>query len=61
MSQWSHNNPDLVGTDADPWMMHESYRDASRYVKSLSPETYCRDCGNFLEHGERGLCEDCKR
>jgi hypothetical protein len=26
MSQWHRDNPELVGTDADPWMRHESYR-----------------------------------
>lgn len=28
MSQWHRANPELAGTDADPWMMHESYRRA---------------------------------
>lgn len=28
MSGWHRDNPELVGTDADPWMMHESYRRA---------------------------------
>lgn len=26
MSGWHREHPELVGTDADPWMMHESYR-----------------------------------
>lgn len=26
MSGWHRENPELVGTDADPWMRHESYR-----------------------------------
>ena len=26
MSQWHRENPELVGTAADPWMIHESYR-----------------------------------
>jgi hypothetical protein len=29
VSGWHRDNPELVGTDADPWMRHESYR---RYV-----------------------------
>jgi hypothetical protein len=28
MSQWHNEHPDLVGTDADPWMIHEDYRKA---------------------------------
>lgn len=26
MGEWHRDNPDLVGTDADPWMIHASYR-----------------------------------
>lgn len=26
MSQWHREHPELTGTDADPWMIHESYR-----------------------------------
>lgn len=25
---WSRDHPELVGTSADPWMMHASYRAA---------------------------------
>lgn len=28
MSQWHRDNPELAGTDADPWMRNESYRKA---------------------------------
>jgi hypothetical protein len=31
MSQWHRDNPELMGTDADPWMQHESYRKALPY------------------------------
>lgn len=26
MGGWHREHPELVGTDADPWMIHESYR-----------------------------------
>jgi hypothetical protein len=26
MSEWHRENPELMGTEADPWMIHESYR-----------------------------------
>lgn len=32
MSGWHRDNPELVGTDADPWMMHPSYAAAHREV-----------------------------
>jgi hypothetical protein len=60
MSQWHRENPELAGTTADPWMQHAGHRAAVAFVKSLQPETYCRDCGAFLEAHERGLCEECK-
>lgn len=28
MSEWHRDNPELMGTWADPWMQHESYRKA---------------------------------
>jgi hypothetical protein len=28
VSAWHREHPELVGTDADPWMIHESYRKA---------------------------------
>lgn len=36
MSGWHRDNPELIGTDADPWMMHESYR------KVAAPDTIFR-------------------
>lgn len=36
MSGWHRDNPELIGTDADPWMMHESYR------KAAAPDTIFR-------------------
>lgn len=33
MSQWHNEHPDLVGTDADPWMIHEGYRAAVREAR----------------------------
>jgi hypothetical protein len=32
MSQWHNEHPELVGTDADPWMIHADYRAALHYV-----------------------------
>lgn len=32
MSDWHRDNPDLCGTDADPWMRHASHR---RIVQGL--------------------------
>lgn len=28
MSDFHRNHPDLVGTEADPWMIHSDYREA---------------------------------
>jgi hypothetical protein len=42
MSGWHRENPELVGTDADPWMMHESYRRACEELRVgvFDPERY---------------------
>ena len=46
MSQWHRENPELAGTEADPWMQHKSYRDAVLYVRSISRDyKTCRNCG----------------
>jgi hypothetical protein len=58
MSQWHRENPELVGTAADPWMQHESYRKAMREHWRESGD-YCRECGVFLMNHERGVCEAC--
>ena len=58
MSQWHRDNPEAWGTDADPWMMHASYRNAVRQTWRESRD-YCSDCGAFLEAHERGRCEEC--
>jgi hypothetical protein len=57
MSGWHRDNPELVGSDADPWMMHAGYRQAMRQHWRESPD-YC-ECGRFLEAHERGVCEEC--
>lgn len=36
MSGFHRDNPELVGTDADPWMMHEDYR------RIVAPDTIFR-------------------
>lgn len=33
MSQWSHEHPELVGTDADPWMANPAHAAAHREVQ----------------------------
>jgi hypothetical protein len=58
MSQWHREHPELAGTDADPWMQHESYRKATSYVKRLSGD-YCRECETFLQPGEHHVCSEC--
>jgi hypothetical protein len=58
MSQWHRDNPELTGTEADPWMIHETYRSALRQVWRESPH-YCSDCGDVLMAGERDVCKRC--
>lgn len=48
MSQWHREHPELVGTDADPWMVHESYRIACeelgrQRMKDAVEKTVSRD------------------
>lgn len=38
MSQWHRDNPELMGTEADPWMRHESYRNALGSLAELKRE-----------------------
>ena len=33
MSQWHRDNPELMGTEADPWIQHESYRKALGHME----------------------------
>lgn len=39
MSQFHRHNPELVGTDADPWMQHDAY------YKLPQSTRRCFDCG----------------
>lgn len=59
MSQWHREHPELAGTDADPWMQHDSYRKATEQHWRESGD-YCNECGTFLMNHERGLCEECR-
>lgn len=62
MSGWHREHPELVGTDADPWMQHESYRrhvpmpeserERLRDERELLDEL--RDFPRELEHDEGG-------
>lgn len=36
MSDFHRNHPDLVGTEADPWMIHANHREALREVECYS-------------------------
>jgi methionyl-tRNA synthetase len=58
VSSWHREHPELTGTDADPWMMHASYRDAMTYVKRLAG-IYCRHCETLLGPNETHVCVDC--
>lgn len=35
MSQWHRDNPDLAGTEQDPWMRHEPHARAAREVTAM--------------------------
>jgi len=56
MSQWHREHPELIGTDADPWMDLPSYREAMR--------TTPRICGGCLRETSdlnyRNLCRRCR-
>lgn len=55
MGSWHRENPELIGTSADPWMMHGSYRDSLRFV-----ERECQECGRWSKGlDDRGLCPRC--
>jgi hypothetical protein len=35
MGEWHRENPDLVGTDADPWMQHDLHRQAYNELRRM--------------------------
>lgn len=54
MSQFHRHHPELVGTDADPWMQHEWYRNSLPPTEAEVDDAYyrlpqatrrCWDCG----------------
>lgn len=59
MSGWHREHPELVGTEADPWMIHDSYRKASAL-----PDTPPPSPGQIAawEEATAGQCtdEDCR-
>lgn len=59
MSQWHRDNPELTGSDADPWMIHASYRTALRQTWRESSDL-CSECGDVLMGAQRGVCEECE-
>lgn len=54
MGSWHRENPELVGTGSDPWMIHDSYRKAV-----LQVELECAQCGEFKKGVQDGLCPKC--
>lgn len=53
MSGWHRENPELVGTSADPWTIHPSYTRALQETARRSG--YCPKC---LDPVCRGDCDD---
>lgn len=51
MSQWHREHPELAGTDADPWMQHESYRRVAPMPESERERL--RDERERMEYDER--------
>ena len=54
MSQWHREHPHLVGTSADPWMQHGSYRSAMTQV-----DLDCPECGDYTRLTAEGICRKC--
>ncbi len=57
MSDFHRDFPELVGTDADPWMSNATYR------RSLNFKGYpdaCTNCGTHI-NWNAGLCDDCNK
>lgn len=55
MSQFHRDRPELAGTDQDPWMQHQSYRDAMR-----TTEHECPECGEWRRFFTvDGICTVC--
>jgi hypothetical protein len=52
VSQWSREHPELVGTDADPWMRDPYYRDAV--------EEFCSECGAYGRPLMNRHCSTCR-
>lgn len=74
MSQWSHENPELVGTDADPWMANPAHAAAAREVAMYqqfpnldamiaaaeADSTHeCLDCDEVQSEQPHGICREC--
>lgn len=61
MSGWHRDNPELVGTDADPWAIHESYRRAFAEVEVASRARPTVSFEEWLLSGaKRCTDEDCR-
>lgn len=52
MSRWHRENPELVGTDADPWTIHEDYRKALPHRSVIRPS---EDEPEFITLGRQEL------
>lgn len=56
MGQFHREHPELIGTSADPWSQHESYRKAIAEV-----ERDCEGCGRYTRLSLDGLCVECEK
>ncbi len=59
MSAWHREHPELTGTEADPWMIHDGYRKASAMgERPRGMPSYAE-----LEEMSEARCtdEDCRR
>ena len=75
MSEWHRENPELAGTEADPWMIHESYRKAVSQVEVMararptmsfedwlllgSKQCSDRDCREMQGPNPGDVCNEC--
>lgn len=57
MSQWHREHPERIGSEDDPWMIHDSYRKAV-----LTVDRECLECGRFGRNvSPDGLCPRCQQ
>lgn len=74
MSQWSHEHPELVGTDADPWMidgrhrlaakaaaMHQQFPNLDAMIAAAEADSshFCPDCAETQCEQPDNACREC--